>query len=213
MDPLAQISAMIAVTMGAAWASGINFYAAVLVLGLLGTTDLANLPPGLEILMNPLVLSAAGIMYLVEFFTDKIPGVDSLWDALHTFVRIPGGALLAAGAYTEMGPAVTLAAAMVGGGLAATAHAAKAGTRIMINTSPEPISNWVASVTEDMVVVGGLWAALFHPLLFFFCLVLFLILLIWLLPRLWRHGKNAFSSWPKVFQASSGKRLPGRKHL
>lgn len=213
MDQLDQITAIIAAAMGAAWASGINLYAAILVLGLLGATGHADLPAGLQILMNPLVLSFAAVMYLVEFFTDKIPGIDSAWDAIHTFIRIPAGALLAAGAFTHQGSAITLAAAMLGGGLAASSHGAKTGTRIMINTSPEPVSNWVASVSEDMAVVAGLWTALHHPLLFLFCLALFLILFFWLLPRLWRHGKSGFASWRHVFGRGHKKRFPGQNHL
>lgn len=213
MDQLDQITAIIAATMGAAWASGINLYAAILVLGFLGATGHADLPAGLQILMNPLVLSAAAIMYLVEFFTDKIPGIDSGWDAIHTFVRIPGGALLAAGAFTDKDPAITLAAAILGGGLAASSHAAKTGTRIMINTSPEPVSNWVASVSEDVAVVAGLWTALHHPVGFLLCLALFLLFLFWLLPRLWRHGKSAFASWRHFFGSAHKKRSPDQKHL
>ena len=179
----------IALTMGIAWASGINLYAAVLTLGLLGATDAMALPPGLEILTHPAVLAAAGFMYLTEFFADKIPGVDTGWDALHTFVRIPAGAVLAAQAIGDVSPAAELMALLLGGGVAATSHAAKAGTRMLINTSPEPFSNWTASVAEDVAVVGGLWAALYHPELFVALLLLFLVLVAWLLPKIWRGIK------------------------
>ena len=148
----------ISLTMGAAWASGINLYATILVLGVLGITDAITLPAGLEILANPVIIAAAGIMYLIEFFADKIPAVDSAWDSIHTFIRIPLGALLAAGAVGTVNPAVTIAAALLGGGLAAGSHAAKAGTRVMINASPEPFTNVAASVGEDVAVVAGLWA-------------------------------------------------------
>jgi len=186
MEQLNHIAGLLALTMGAAWASGINLYAAILTLGLMGATGNITLPPGLEILTDPMVLMAAGVMYFVEFFADKIPGVDTAWDGLHTFIRIPAGAMLAAAAVGDINPAVELAAALLGGGLAASTHAAKAGTRALINTSPEPLSNWTASITEDVAVIVGLWTALHHPVLYLALLGLFMLLLIWLLPRLWR---------------------------
>lgn len=179
----------IALSMGAAWASGINLYATLFVLGYMGATGHVVLPAELQILSDPLVLAAAGFMYAVEFFADKTPGVDTGWDAIHTFIRIPAGALLAAGAVAEVGPAAELAAAIVGGTLAAGTHATKAGSRVLINTSPEPVSNWLASIGEDVAVVVGLWAALQHPWVFLVLLALFVILVIWLLPRLWRAIK------------------------
>jgi len=193
MEQLDQIAAIIALTMGAAWAAGINLYAAILVLGVLGATGNIDLPPGLEILTDPLVLVAAGAMYFVEFFADKIPGVDTGWDSIHTFIRIPAGAMLAVGAVGDVTPALELAAGILGGGMAAGSHFTKAGTRALINTSPEPFSNWTASVMEDVAVVAGLWTALNHPVLFLILLVLFILLLIWLLPRLWRGIKAIFA--------------------
>ncbi len=202
MENLDQIASILALTMGAAWASGINLYAAILVLGMMGATGNVDLPPGLEILSNPLVLFAAGIMYCVEFFADKIPGVDTGWDLMHTFVRIPAGAMMAMGAVGEVDPVVGLAAAILGGGLAATSHAAKAGSRAIINTSPEPITNWTASVAEDVAVVAGLWTALNYPILFIVLMILFVILVIWLLPKIWRGIKAIFS---KLRQFLGGK--------
>jgi hypothetical protein len=181
-------------TLGAGWASGINLYATILVLGFLGATGRVDLPQGLEVLSDPLVMFAAGAMYLVEFLADKVPGLDTAWDTLHTFIRIPAGAMLAAGAIGDVGPGVETAAALLGGGLAAATHAAKSGTRVLINTSPEPFSNWAASITEDVGVVAGLWAAVMHPAVFLVLLVLFLILLVWLLPKLWRGIKRVFGS-------------------
>ncbi|MCP5201753.1 MAG: DUF4126 domain-containing protein [Gammaproteobacteria bacterium] len=178
---------------GAAWASGLNLYAAILVFGILGSTGMLQLPPDLEILTHPLVIAAAGFMYCVEFFADKTPAVDTAWDALHTFIRIPAGAMLAAAAVGEMDPAVQLAAFLVGGGLAAGTHAAKAGTRAVINTSPEPVTNWTASIGEDLMVVAGLWTALNHPLIFLVLLALFVVALVWLLPRLWRTLRAIFT--------------------
>ena len=180
------IAETIALTMGVAWASGINLYAAIAVLGILGATGNIVLPQDLEILADPLVIGAASFMYCVEFFADKTPGVDTGWDALHTFIRIPAGAVLAAGVVGQMDPAVVLAAGLVGGTLAAEVHATKAGGRVMINTSPEPVSNWVASLSEDVLVIAGLWAALYHPVVFLVALGVMILLMIWLLPRLWR---------------------------
>jgi hypothetical protein len=194
MNELNSVADIIALTMGVGWASGINLYAAIFMLGLMGATGSIVLPPDLLILTNPLVLLAAGAMYLVEFVTDKIPGVDTTWDALHTFVRIPAGALLAAGAVGDVNPGVALAAAIIGGGLAAGAHATKAGARALINTSPEPVSNWSASVAEDLLVVAGLWTALHYPWLFIGLLALFVLLMIWLLPKLWRGIKRVFAA-------------------
>ncbi|MBR9828516.1 MAG: DUF4126 domain-containing protein [Oceanospirillales bacterium] len=203
MEQLDQITSMIALSMGVAWASGINLYATVLMLGVLANMGHLSLPPGLEIVADPLVLIAAGFMYCVEFFADKTPGVDTGWDALHTFIRIPAGAALAAGAVGELSPAVGLAAALTGASLAAGSHALKAGTRVMINTSPEPLSNWTASFAEDLLVIGGLWAALNHPLWFLAALVAFVVLLIWLLPRLWRAIKRVFAAVARFFRGGS----------
>lgn len=189
----------IALTMGTAWASGINLYAAIFMLGYLGSTGHVSLPPDLQILTHPLVLTAAGIMYCVEFFTDKIPGVDTGWDAIHTFIRIPAGAILAMGAVGEVSPAAELAALIVGGALAAQSHALKAGSRVLINTSPEPFSNWAASITEDLAVIGGLWTALHHPLLFLIALLLFTLLVAWLMPKLWRGIKRLARSIASFF--------------
>ncbi|WP_321529326.1 DUF4126 domain-containing protein [Sedimenticola selenatireducens] len=192
---------LISLTLGVAWASGINLYAAVLVLGYLGMTGDVTLPPGLELLSDPLVMAAAGFMYMVEFFADKTPGVDTGWDVLHTFIRIPAGAVLAAGMAQglEVSQAAEFAALLIGGGLAATTHFTKTGTRVLINTSPEPFSNWTASITEDLVVIGGLWASLHYPWLFIAGLVLTLLLIIWLLPKLWRALKRVFRAIGEFF--------------
>lgn len=192
----------ISLTMGTAWASGINLYATIFMLGILGANNVIALPPSLELLTNPLVIGAAGIMYFVEFFADKIPAVDSTWDAVHTFIRIPLGALLAAGAVGEVNPAVTTAAFLLGGTMAAGTHAAKAGTRVLINTSPEPFTNIAASVTEDVAVVGGLWAALNYPLVFIAFIVAFALFLIWALPKLWRGIKKVFGAIVRLFRGA-----------
>ena len=199
MEQLDQIAAILALTMGAAWASGINLYAAIFMLGFMGMTGNMELPPGLEVLANPIVMLAAGAMYVVEFFADKIPGVDSGWDSIHTFIRIPAGAMLAAGAVGEVDPAVAVAAGILGGGLTAVTHATKAGTRVLVNTSPEPFSNWAVSIAEDVAVIGGLWTALNHPLLFLIGLAVFILLLIWFLPKLWRGIKGLFRRIGRLF--------------
>ena len=180
------LSQTIALCMGVAWASGLNLYAALLMLGLMGATGYMQLPPGLEVLQEPPVIMAAGFMYCVEFFADKVPGVDNGWDTLHTFLRVPAGAVLAATAVGDVSMAAQVAAAIVGGTLAAATHATKAGGRVMVNTSPEPVSNWTVSIAEDVAVFGGLWVALNHPNLFLALLVLFIIAMIWLLPKIWR---------------------------
>ena len=186
MEQYQTIIELIALSMGVAWASGLNLYAVLLTLGLGSQTGYISLPEQLAILENPAVIGAAGLMYMVEFVADKTPGVDTIWDSLHTLVRLPAGALLAAGALGEVDPALAMAAAIVGGGVAASSHLVKAGSRVMINTSPEPVSNWTASVTEDVAAVAGIWLALNHPLLFTGLLVAFLLFAIWLLPRIWR---------------------------
>ncbi len=192
MDGLEQLATTLSLSMGMAWASGINLYAAVFTLGYLASTGNIDLPPDLQIVANPMVMAVAGLMFFVEFFADKIPGVDTAWDTLHTFVRIPAGAMLAAGAIGDVNPAIEIATALLGGGLATATHATKAGSRVLINASPEPFTNWAASITEDATVIGGIWLCLNHPILFLISLVLFIILMIWLLPKIWSGIKKVF---------------------
>ncbi len=189
MDPIS----IIALAMGIGWASGLNLYAAILTLGLMGATDAIVLPPDLQILASPVVIFAALFMYCVEFFADKIPGIDSGWDAIHTFIRIPAGAVLAAGAVGDVDPALALAAGLIGGALAASSHLTKASARLAINTSPEPFSNWAASIAEDVAVIGGLWVALHHPVVFLVLLALVLAAIAWLLPKLLRFIRRIFA--------------------
>ena len=197
------ITQTIALTMGVAWASGINLYAAILMLGYMGTTGNIDLPPDLQVLSDPMVMVAAGLMYCIEFFADKIPGVDTGWDAISTFIRIPAGAILAAGAVGDVGTGAQLAAAIAGGTLATGSHVTKTGTRVLINTSPEPVTNWFASVGEDVAVIAGLWTALYHPALFIVLLVLFILLSIWLLPKIWRGIKRVFGFFGRMFGNSN----------
>ncbi len=186
MNEFEQVVTLISLSMGVAWASGLNLYAAILVLGIGGASGNVDLPPALQVLQDPMVIMAAGLMYAVEFFADKTPGVDTAWDSLHTFIRIPAGAMLAAGSVGDVTPALQVASGILGGSLTTVTHAAKASSRVLINTSPEPFSNWTASVMEDVAVIAGLWTALNHPLLFIVLLILFVLLLIWMLPKLWR---------------------------
>lgn len=198
-----ELSTLMAVTLGVGWASGINLYAAVFALGMAGATGYADLPASMEVVESPWVIAAAGLMYMVEFFADKIPGVDSGWDAIHTFIRIPAGALLASGMLVDQGTAMQLAAGLVGGTMAAGSHGTKAGTRALINTSPEPFTNWTASITEDISVFGGIWLMLNHPWVFLGLLVLFVLLSIWLLPKIWRALKTIFRKIRGFFGGST----------
>jgi hypothetical protein len=199
---------LISLAMGASWASGINLYATICTLGFMGLTGNIDLPPDLQILSNPLVLAAAGFMYVVEFFTDKIPGVDTLWDALHTFIRIPAGAMLAAGTVGELGQGAELAALLLGGGIATSTHLGKSGSRVLINTSPEPVTNWTASIGEDIAVIGGLWTALQYPWLFLVLFIIFVVLLIWLLPKIWRGIVIVFRKIRALFTSNSNENIP-----
>ena len=175
-----------ALATGLAWASGFRLYAAVLLLGLLGRHDVITLPSGLALLQDDWVLWVSGVLAVGEFLADKIPAFDSVWDALHTFVRIPAGSLLAWGVFHDATPAVQLAAALLGGVITSGTHLTKAGTRAIINTSPEPFTNWGASVGEDLTLLGGLYLIWNYPLVFLALLALFLLLAVWLLPKLWR---------------------------
>ena len=180
------VIAAIAVALGAGWASGLNAYAAVLVLGAAQRFGLVGLPHDLQVLASPWVMGVAAILFVLNFLADKIPYVDSINDMLQTFVRVPAGALLAFGAAGGLSPEVAVIAGLLGGTLAAGTHVAKTGTRALINTSPEPFSNIAASFTEDIGVIGGLALAIAHPITFLCLLVLFVALLIWLLPKLVR---------------------------
>ena len=169
-----------------AWASGIRLYLVIFAVGLAGYLGYIELPAGLKVLQHPWVIGAAGFLLALEFLVDKVPGIDSAWDALHTFIRIPAGALLAAGATGDTLGALTVAAGLLGGTITAGTHFAKAGGRALINASPEPFSNWTASFSEDALVLAGIWFAFHFPVVFLAALVVFAALVIWLLPKLWR---------------------------
>ncbi len=208
MDAYQQLITTLALTMGTAWAAGINLYATIAVLGTLGLTGNVVLPEQLLILQNPTVIGAAALMYLVEFFVDKTPGVDTGWDAIHSFIRIPAGVLLAAGAVGEVNPAMVIAAGILGGGIATTTHTIKAGSRVLINTSPEPVSNWTASVLEDVAVIGGIWTMLHYPLAFLVFFAVFILVAIWILPQLWSGVQTVFRTLTGFFSDKTPPTLP-----
>ncbi len=188
------------------WASGIRLYLVVLLTGLAGFMGWVTLPQGLHLLANPVVLGASGFMVFIEFFADKIPGLDSLWDVVHSVIRIPAGAALAASVFSADSGAMALVAALLGGSLAATSFAAKATTRAAINTSPEPFTNVGASLVEDTLVPLGLWAAVAHPFIFVPVLLLILALSVYLTYICWRFLKLLFSRVARIF---SGRPDPG----
>ena len=168
----------LAMSAAMAWGAGLRLYLVVFVVGLLGKFGYVPLPDALKLLMNPLVLGAAGFMAFIEFFADKIPWLDSAWDAVHTFLRIPAGAALAAGMLGDSGEGVAMAAAIIGGTLTAGTHFGKAGTRAVANTSPEPFSTIGLSLAEDTLVAGGLALAMSNPIIFLLALLVFVVVLV-----------------------------------
>lgn len=177
---------LVALAAAVGWASGLRLYAVLFIVGGLGYLHWVELPAGLGVLAHPMVLAASGFMCFVEFFADKIPGVDSAWDVVQTFIRIPAGAALAASVFGDSSTAWMLAAAILGGTLAAGSHLAKSGGRAVINTSPEPFSNWAASFGEDLLVGTVLWLAIVHPVVALIVLAALVALTIWLIPKVWR---------------------------
>jgi Domain of unknown function (DUF4126) len=177
---------LVALAAAIGWASGLRLYAVLFIVGALGYLHWVELPAGLDVLTHPMVLAASGFMCAVEFFADKVPGVDSAWDLVQTFIRIPAGAVLAASVFGDSSAAVMLAAAILGGTLAAGSHLAKSGSRAVINTSPEPFSNWAASFGEELAVGTVLWLAFAHPLVALIVIGLLVALMVWLIPKVWR---------------------------
>jgi hypothetical protein len=180
------------IAMGSAWLSGINLYAAVLTMGLLQRFKLAHLPGDLSGLSEWWVIALSAVLYLVEFFADKIPAVDSIWDAIHTFIRIPAGAILAASAFAHFDPSVRLAALLIGGGVALSSHGAKAATRLAVNTSPEPFSNIIVSLAEDAVAFGATVLMAFHPVVILVVVCVFVVFAIWLVPKIYQALRRLF---------------------
>jgi Domain of unknown function (DUF4126) len=179
---------------GAAWSSGINVYATVATLGLLQHYDVAQLPGGLEVLDNWIVIGVALFMYGVEFVADKIPLVDSVWDAVHTFIRVPAGAIVAGAATADLNPTVQVVALLLGGGLALSTHGTKATARAAVNTSPEPFSNWALSILEDVITVGAIVLSVLHPVVILVVILIFLLLLAWILPKVLRRLRRMLAA-------------------
>jgi len=195
---------LVALAAAVGWASGIRLYAVLFVVGALGYLHWVDLPGGLAALSHPWVLGASGFMFCVEFFADKIPGLDTLWDVVHTFIRIPAGAALAASVFADSSSAAVLAAAILGGSLAAGSHFAKAGSRAVINTSPEPFSNWAASFGEELAVGTVLWLAFTHPFAALVVIAALTALMIWLIPKVWRFIRALLGKVTGLTRRSEG---------
>ena len=183
---------LVAMAAALGWASGVRLYAVLFIVGGLGYLGWMPLPGGLGVLTHPFVLAASGFMFVVEFLADKVPGVDTVWDAVQTFVRIPAGAALAASVFGDGSAASALAAAILGGTLAAGSHLTKAGARMAINTSPEPFSNWAASFGEDLAVGVVVWLAWAHPHAALAVLLVLVLAMAWLVPKLFRFVRRLF---------------------
>jgi len=175
-----------ATAMGSAWLSGINLYATVMTLGILQRFHWVKLPGEMNMLGEWWVIGLAGALYLVEFVADKIPAVDSAWDAVHTFIRVPAGAILAATAFAEFDPGIKMAAMLIGGSLALGSHGTKAATRLAANASPEPFSNIALSLLEDVVTFGSTLLMAFYPVLILVLIGIFLLVALWLVPKIVR---------------------------
>jgi Domain of unknown function (DUF4126) len=197
---------LLAIAAALGWASGLRLYAVVFLTGLAGHLGWVQLPAGLQVLQSYAMLGASGVMLFVEFFADKIPGLDSLWDTVHTLVRIPAGAALAAAVFGADQSSWAMAAALMGGTLAATSHVAKATTRAAVNTSPEPFSNVAMSLVGDSVVPVSLWLSWEHPQVFFAALAVALVVmvaLIWVLAKFLRRLARRVSGWFGAGQPST----------
>ncbi|MBE7515616.1 MAG: DUF4126 domain-containing protein [Chloracidobacterium sp.] len=184
----------LSLALGSAWTSGINLYATVTVLGLLQKFGATKLPGGLDVLDNWWIIGIAGGLYLVEFFADKIPYVDSVWDVVHTFIRVPAGAVVAYAATDQLDPSIYIPATLLGGGLAVASHGTKASLRIGANLSPEPVSNWVLSIVEDAIAFIGTLLAVFAPIIIAAILGIFILLFLWFFPKIYRAIRRMFSA-------------------
>jgi len=183
----------ISVLLGSSWASGINLYLSISGLGIAQRMEWINLPGDMQVLSHPLIIGIAIVLFIIEFFADKIPYVDSAWDSVHTFIRPVGGAALGYIALADMGPAVQVPVALLTGSIAMDAHLTKATSRAAINTSPEPVSNSVASVTEDVSVLGILYLIITYPIIAAVLVILFIIFSIWFLKKMFRFVKRIFT--------------------
>lgn len=186
--------------LGASWTAGINLYATVAVLGLLQRFGFTELPGGLEVLGSWWLIGLALFMYAIEFVADKVPYVDSVWDAIHTFVRVPAGAVLALSATTNLSASVQVVALLLGGSLAFSTHGTKATLRATANASPEPFTNWALSLSEDVLAVGAIVFAVFNPVAILFVILIFLLIFAWIFPKVVRRLKRMLMSVKSLFR-------------
>ncbi|HEX8249751.1 MAG TPA: DUF4126 domain-containing protein [Pyrinomonadaceae bacterium] len=201
---------ILSLALGSAWTSGINLYATVTVLGLLQRFGATKLPGGLEVLDNWWIIGIAGFLYLVEFVADKIPYVDSVWDVIHTFIRVPAGAIVAYAATNNLDPSVSVIATLLGGGLAFSSHGTKAALRATANLSPEPVSNWALSFIEDGIAIIGSFLAVFAPAIIAVVLIVFLVIFFWLMPKFLRATRK-MANGTRSFFTGKGFRDVSRK--
>lgn len=192
--------------LGTSFAAGLNVYATVATLGLLQRFGVVALPTSLEPLAHPLVIGLALLLYVVEFFADKIPFIDSIWDIIHTFIRPPAAAILAFAAVAGVPEPWRIAAALLAGAIALTSHGTKTATRAAVNTSPEPVSNWSLSVLEDGLAIALVWLAAMHPIVTLGIVAVLLVASIWVLSKLYR-----FLLW--VFRGTAGRARQGGARL
>jgi hypothetical protein len=193
----------LSLALGSAWTSGINLYATVTVLGLLQKFGATKLPGGLDVLDNWWIIGVAGGLYLVEFFADKIPYVDSVWDVVHTFIRVPAGAVVAYAATNQLDSSVTIPATLIGGGLALSSHGTKSALRVGANLSPEPVTNWVLSLVEDAIAFVGTLLAVFAPVMIASVLVIFVIFFLWFFPKVFRALRRLFTAIGAFFRGET----------
>src|SRR5687767_14142532 len=195
--------ATLSLALGSAWTSGINLYATVTVLGLLQRFGGVKLPGGLDVLDNWWIIGVAGFLYLVEFFADKIPYVDNVWDVVHTFIRVPAGVIVAYAATYQLDPSIYIPAALLGGGLAFSSHGTKAAIRAGANLSPEPVSNWILSIVEDIIAFIGTLLSVFAPFIIAGVLIVFVIFFAWFFPKVIRAFRRMFRAARSIIRGES----------
>lgn len=188
----------LALASGLSWASGLRLYLTVFAVGMMAKFGVITLPDSLAILTHPGVIAASGLLSVIEFLADKIPYIDSVWDSIHTFIRIPAGALLAMGAMNTSDPAIVAIAGLLGGSLAGATHITKAGSRALINTSPEPVTNIATSFGEESALITGGWLVFAYPMVFLGLLAVFILIMIWLIPKVWRGIKSVLGNIGRV---------------
>ncbi len=198
---------VLTLALGSAWTSGINLYATVAVVGLIQKFTSYEIPGGLDVLDNWWIIGIAGGLYLVEFVADKIPYIDSVWDVIHTFIRVPAGAVMAYGATMDMDASVIVIATLLGGGFALTSHGTKAAIRAGANLSPEPVSNWILSIVEDIIAIVGTILAVIAPVLIAIVLVVFTIFFLWFAPKIFRAIRRMINATRALFRGETMKEV------